>query len=87
MPAVFTFWQTAEDEEALLQFLEATGDVVALPTTKFADSSQIGPLPLRQFLREHQPLQLHVALRRHVEPLLLDEVTAADGPGSTGSRT
>jgi hypothetical protein len=51
MTVVVSFWRFPEEEEAFLDFLDKTGNVVAIPYQNFHNLEAIKPQPLREMIK------------------------------------
>ena len=66
MPAVVTFWQLPDEEEAFLSYLENTGTVLALPDHWVKKKEDLSPLPIRKFIADRDPNQLLFGLEERL---------------------
>jgi hypothetical protein len=55
MPAVLTFWQFPEEEPALLDLLQQTGKILAVPGQWVKNQKVLAPQPIRSLVKKNDP--------------------------------
>jgi hypothetical protein len=73
VPASITFWQTPEDESDLLDFILATGVVVAIPAEGVRTREELAPQPLALYIHQRDPSQLRMGLEEQAHRVAIEE--------------
>ncbi|MDX1964707.1 MAG: hypothetical protein SFX18_16275 [Pirellulales bacterium] len=63
MASVVTFWQLPDEEQRFFDYMESTGEVVAITTLRVYEQSEIAPIPIRQFVANNNSMQLYIGLK------------------------
>jgi hypothetical protein len=66
MPLVVTYWQLPEDERDLLDFLQTTGSIVALPAHWAESEKDLIPQPISVLIERDDPDQLVFGPEEHI---------------------
>jgi hypothetical protein len=66
MAVTLTFWRLPEEESAFIEFLESSGDVVAIPWQKVSDPSLLKPRPLSEVISQDSDAIL-IGLRHTIQ--------------------
>jgi hypothetical protein len=69
MPSVLTFWQLPEEEAAFIEYLQTTGNVLALPSRWVKTREELSPQPIRAYLETHDPPQISFGLEQHLKDI------------------
>jgi hypothetical protein len=75
MPGVVGYWQLPADEKDLLDFLQGTGAILALPDNWVGTREGVVPQPIVPFIDQHDPDQFLFGLAKHVLQVRIEERT------------
>ena len=64
MASVVGYWQVADDEQAFLEYLSTTGDVVAISGAWLESPDLFEPVPIADFIERDNPSGLLFGLRK-----------------------